>query len=512
MAQRVLGVDLGAHTIKVAELDVGFRTVQLRNLRTSSVVWQPGGPLASSLASLPEGLRVEEHDTVSIALPGDHVLLRVLNVPFSDPRKLQAVVGNELADDMPWEFEDVVYDHVMTSQPGKVLAAAARSADVSMLLEALASQQIVPRQIAAAPLAYGGIVRRLHPEEVVLLLDIGHLRTNICLLEAGRPVLGRTISRAGAQLTEALRETFQLPYPEAEQLKHGRAFLAPEGAQLDPMGRRLAEVTALAMAPLVREVRRTIALASGHTGVEAERVVLCGGTSLLTGIEAHFERELGLPTAKLELGSDEGLGGGLAAEGQALGALSLSLALDAGRRESLDFRQGAFAFRTDRSVFRDKVVSLATAAVLVLIFAAVSAYSSLHALRREEKTLEKELRTVSRRVLGQAITDPWKASKTVKGGARAKSAGIPTMTALDMLDLVSRQVPDKAEIKLDVNRIDIKPGKIYLKGTADSLSAVGNIVKALKKVSCFKDVASGKISGVSGERKQFSLTITSKCF
>ena len=39
------------------------------------------------------------------ALPGDRVLLRLLDVPAVDPRKLQAVVANELADDLPWEME-----------------------------------------------------------------------------------------------------------------------------------------------------------------------------------------------------------------------------------------------------------------------------------------------------------------------------------------------------------------------------------------------------------------------
>ena len=37
MGQRVLGIDLGAHTIKVAVLDIGFRAAQLLELKRVEV-------------------------------------------------------------------------------------------------------------------------------------------------------------------------------------------------------------------------------------------------------------------------------------------------------------------------------------------------------------------------------------------------------------------------------------------------------------------------------------------
>jgi general secretion pathway protein L len=516
MAQRVLGIDLGAHSVKIAELDVGFRSVKVLGLQTYPVLWQPGELMARSLAALPEQLGVKAQDIVTVGVPGDRVLLRMLDVPFTDPRKVQAVVGTELADDMPWEFEDVVYDHAMTRRPGKVLVAASRSDQVGELLEELTRRGVVPRQLAVAPLAYGGIVRRLHPDESVLVLDIGHARTNVCLVEEGRPLVGRTISRGGAQLTEALRSTFQLGHAEAEQFKHTRALVVANTSGLDAASARIAEVTALALAPLVREIRRSITMARGRAGATPQRVLLTGGTSLLSGLDTYLEAELGLPTSRLVLGqeADGALvnGGGLGEDGQAISALAITLGLGSGHRDELDFRQGEFAFKTDKSVFREKLFALATAVVLLLVFGTVSAYATMSGLRREEAVLDKQLRQATRRVLGRPISDPWKVSSTLKRGATSKNAGIPKMTAVDVLDLVSRHVPPGEEVKLDVNRVDIKPTKTYVKGTADSLSAVGNIVKALKKVDCFKEITSGKISEVSGGKKQFTLTISTKCF
>ncbi|PID39345.1 MAG: hypothetical protein CSA65_07575 [Proteobacteria bacterium] len=515
MAQRVLGIDLGAHSVKIAELDVGFRSVKVLGLQRFPVLWQPGDLVQRSLAALPKQLPIKAQDIVSVGVPGDRVLLRLLDIPFSDPRKVQAVVGTELADDMPWEFEDVVYDKAMTRRSGKVLAAATRTEEISELLEELGRRGVVPRQLAVAPLAYGGIVRRLYPEESVLLVDIGHARTNVCLVEEGRPLVGRTISRGGAQLTEALRSTFQLGYAEAEQFKHTRALVVADASALDAASARIAEVTALALAPLLREVRRSIALAQGRAGGAPQRVLLTGGTSLLSGLDSYLEAELGLPTSRLALQQEADgalVNGGLGEDGQAKGALAITLGLESGHREALDFRQGEFAFKTDKSIFREKLFALATAMVLLLVFGAVSAYTTMSGLRREERLLEARLRKTTRRVLGRSISDPWVVSRTLKRGAMSKNAEIPKMTAVDILDLISRHVPRREDVQLDVNRVDVKATKTYVKGTADSLSAVGHIVKALEQVSCFKEVSSGKISEVSGGKKQFTLTISTKCF
>ena len=86
------------------------------------------------------------------------------------------------------------------------------------------------------------------------------------------------------------------------------------------------------------------------------------------------------------------------------------------------------------------------------------------------------------------------------------------MTAFDVLDSLSRTIPGGDTVKLDISRLDIKPGKTYIKGTADSRSSVGDIVKALEKHECFSKVGTGKISDVSDGKKQFSLTIDTECF
>lgn len=512
MAQRVFGIDLGAHSVKVAQLDVGFRRVELVGVRSFPVEAGPGPALERSLRALSDALGLEEQDLVSVGLPGDRVLFRSLEIPFSDPKRLQAIVSNELADDLPWEIDELVCDFSASRSTQRVAVAAARSDEVGGLLAGLAERRVVPRQLAAAPLGYGGLLRRLYPQETVLLLDLGHERSNVCLVNEGQAVYARTISRGGAQITSALRDAFQLGQQEAEQFKHVRALMVDDLDRLDGATRHVARATAKAVAPLVREIKRSVTVAHANSGVSATRVVLCGGTSHLSGLDGYLEVELGLPVERLALAADATLEMPAEAFDEGSSALAVSLGLDIGRRDALDFRQGEFAFKTDSSIFREKMFALAISALVVLVFGGLNAWASLRSLRGEGKALEAQLKRETRQLFGKAQTDGASISRTLRRAAGGKGSGIPAMTAVDILNQISRRVPARDKVKLDVTRLDIKPGKTSVRGTADSRSAVGQIVKAFKDYDCFDNVAQGKISEVSGGAKQFSLTATTKCF
>ena len=515
MAQRVLGIDLGAHTVKLAEVEVGFRATRLVHLRTFGVPRGPEPPLERALKVLPVE-NADQYEHVAAGVPGDLYLHRLFNLPFSDPRRVAAVVSNELADDIPWELEDVVFDHHALQEPsGMVLVAAARSQQIQYLLDRLEALNIEPRTLPPAPLAYSGLMRQLEPTATVLVVDMGHLRTNISLVRAGRPLSARTISRAGHQITEAFRQAFHVSYLEAEQIKEQRAFLPPgeslEG--LDAVSQSIATVTRESVEPLMRELRLTVNLFAGQLGLRPERVVLCGGTSLMQGMDVNVGAQLQVPCERINLSAVEDLQvTNLTEDGQAVGALSLSLCLEQGGRQGLDLRQGEYSYRTDQSVFREKLLTLAVSTVLILVFLVANAIASAVALRKEEKLLKVQLKKASRQVFGKSVSNPRTISKRVKRGAISGATGIPSKTAFDVLNMISSKIPTGKEVKLDITRLDIKAGKTYLKATANSRSEIGSIVKALKAVDCFEKVTSGKVSAVAEGKKQFSITLSTTCF
>ncbi len=91
-----------------------------------------------------------------------------------------------------------------------------------------------------------------------------------------------------------------------------------------------------------------------------------------------------------------------------------------------------------------------------------------------------------------------------------------------MLSEISRKVPGKNAIKLDVTRLYIREGKIDFEGTAKDPTEVSKVVEALKKITCFKKFVEGTTREVSvremvGEelktdkRSKFSVNISHQC-
>ncbi|MCA9666748.1 MAG: pilus assembly protein PilM [Myxococcales bacterium] len=556
---RIIGIDLGARSAKVAVLRAGFRSAGVESVQTFEVLPGAGSAIERSLdavfpkdgaaamvakgeggaattgaSALGAGFgAVDATDAVGIGVPGDRVVLRLFDIPFSDPKKLAPVVANELADDMPWEVEDVVFDHAGLAPPlNKVMAAAVRSDEVGRLLERLRACGVDPRHVQVAPLSYGELVRRageaMAPAgETVAVVDIGHARTNVCFVRDGRALMGRTISRGGHQLTVALRSALQLSYEDAERLKEQHGVVSSHPEQLSPEQQRIAAILGQALMPLAREVRQTIAVLAAklegpRTGegerraAQPSRVLLCGGTSLLRGIDSVLANELNIATGRLSLGAmEETAEAGLSQEGELVGALALGIAFEGGRRGALELRQGEHAFKVDRSVFRDKLWTLAASAVAILICAALSAFASMSSLEKEEARLKKQLRAESRMIFGKSMRTATSVLKALKRMNKAGGGGgftIPPNTAVDVLDMLSRDIPKEEGVTIDVTRLDIKSGKTYLKGTADSQTSVGKMVNALKANPCFKDVSTGKISTVSDGKKQFTVNLATKCF
>ncbi len=517
LAQLIVGIDLGSFAVKVVTLDVSFRGAQLKQVLTAPVMYGPENQLQRSLQALATlALPHENIDSISVGYPGERVLLRLLEVPMVDPKKIAAIVGNELADQIPWEVEDVVYDYSEIPIPqGQVLTAAARSDEVSELLKSLTEMGLDPRALAVAPLAYARLLRRIDAGSgTTLLIDMGHQRTNLCLIHEGRACIGRTLSRAGHHLTEAFRQVFQVSYHEAGELKEQHALLNHEAQNsADQSRRQLALMTSEAMAPLIRDIRMSMGVFSSAIGYKPERIVLCGGTSLINGMDRYLSEELGAPAERVHLGgSEDFVVNDLTDAGAAITTLAFGLALEPGGRRGIDLRQGEFAYKTDRSFIIEKIGYFAVSLLVILIFAALNAYMSLYALRKEEATLKKQLVQTSQTVLGETSRSTKKIMRAVKRGCRAKSFAIPEKTAFDILDFISKDVPGTKQTKLDVTQLDIKPGKTYLKATADSRAAIDDIVKSLEKNPCFSNISTGKISDISEGKKQFTLTIDTECF
>ena len=541
MAHTITGIDLGSWSVKFSVFDVGFRRVRLHT--SFEEIVPPGeAPLAERQAeALRAGVsRLPSQSTVHMALPGEMLALRVLDLPFSDARKVEQVVGYELEGQIMYDLSEVVMDHVILSATktgdsevagSRALAVAARAETVAAFLDSLKQCGVEPRTLYPAPIVYHALLAEERaPAETAptgfrLFIDIGHQRSQLCFLRGDEAVYGRTSSHAGEELTLALVRASgdKWTWAQAEQAKQTHGFV-PSHARppATSVQHQLGAVLLESLAPFLRDLRQTLASFRAQNKEPVETIMLAGGGSRLQGLDEFLQEELGIPTSLWPAppapaeGADE-----LDAipvvdeEGSAQRArLALSTALAwAGARghRELDLRRGPFQYRASFSVVRQKAGHLALLAAALLACAAVDGTVALRRLSSEQQQLKERLRVATKELFGEARSDATEVTAALKRSFRDEMAPLPRVTAYDLLDRISRNMPPADQVAIDVQDLEIKSKKTSIKGTIDSAASLDDVVAKLKEVDCFEEINKGPLTEVSGGAKQFSLTINSKC-
>jgi general secretion pathway protein L len=537
MAHTVCGIDLGAYSVKLAFYEAGFRATTLRGLEEIPVPPGDAPLLERQIAAVHEGLsRAAGEVTPYLAVPGDQLSVRVLELPFSDARKIDQVVGYELEGQIVNAIEDVVFDHLSAGQRQEgtttgttVLAAAAKREDLAALIAAAEAQGIHPRSLFAAPVIYRTLFLAAPPADEAApapchaVLDFGHERTNICIVRDGNAIYARTIRRGGAQLTAAIAKAFNADLTRAEQAKRGEAFLAGPGRVANnPLLTKLDAVLRETLAPTIRELRQTLASFTASAKVEIDALLVVGGGGRLAGLLPYLQTELGIPARHPSVREVVESGGRnlardpaseeAAAPDSDVYALAGAIALAAARgSREIDFRRGPFAYRANFSILRQKAAHLAGLALSLVLAGAIDLGSKSSSLAAERKALDKELAAQTQELFGKPRDDAEAVTELLRKGFREDLAPLPKATAFDLLDQISRKAPPADKVKLDVAELEIRPKKTFIKGTADTAAAVDDIAAKLKEIDCFEEVTKGAITEVSGGGKQFTLTIASKC-
>jgi general secretion pathway protein L len=539
MSHTICGIDLGAFSIKLVMLEVGFRQTHLRGLLETAV---PGGdaPLLDRQGeAIQDALsRVSAEATPYLALPGDILSIRVLELPFADPRKIDQVVGYELEGQIVHALDDVVFDHMMvkaSDQGSTVMACAAKRDDIAQYLTGLEAHGTEPRALYAAPIVYRSlsaptpgrvaIVEDDPESSCQVILDLGHLRTNLCIVRDGQALAARTIKRGGFHLTGAIAQAFNSSYERAEYAKRGDARLASAAGRplTTPLEVKLDVVLREALAPLVREIRQTLASFRSTSKERIDAVLITGGTGRLKGLPHFLEAELGIPARFLAVRSSAEMMPTIAKDDQpntpvieadesSPYALATAIALAASRGgKEIDLRRGPFVYRASFSILRQKALHLGLLVAGMLIAIGLDVGAALTNLGSERKDLDQQLKTATTELLGQPNDDAKAVTLLVSKGCKEDLAPLPKATAFDLLDQISRKMPSDDKIKLDIMELDIRPKKTSLKGTVDSAAAVDEISGKLKEIECYEDVTKGAITEVAGGGKQFTISINSKC-
>jgi general secretion pathway protein L len=479
---RIVGLDIAADEVRLVALESGFRGFSL--LEARSVPMPEGATPAERLKGALQQLATTDDDAVAVALPGSQVASHLLTLPFTDLRRIEQVLPAEVEGAIPFDLDEVVWDHAVLSQANgrtELLVCVVKKSALQQALGAFTEAGIDPRIVTYSPLSLAAASERgmvavdavsePRAQLAEAIVDAGPDRSDLCLLDGGRPIQARSLASAGRS--------------------------AWEGARDDP-----AALNRL-LAPLVRDLKISTRL-RGRPG-ELGRLLLGGDVSVMPGAPELLQRELGVAVKPIEL-----TGPAAQVVQSPQFALALGLALRAQQpRGKINFRKGEFAFTRDLSQMRGKLGRIAVAAAVLLILAIGMGAARVASLSRQARDYDDALCAATKKILGTCTTDYRQAIATLSGG-KSKAAGIPRVSASDVLAEVLALFPDGSMPLLE--DVDLNTTSVHLRGTAESFGKVDEILGALKKDRCFGEIKQPRTEkSRDGQKVTFSTEFAYTC-
>lgn len=517
---RVLGLDLGSYSVKATLLETS-----LRGSATRSVVEvkcpSEGDRLAKLRTALGELLSKGPlyADTIVAALPGTSVATHPVNMPFADPKKIEAALAFEVESQLPYDLTDAVFDYQIASQDEKgarLTVGVVKKDEMGPVLDLLKSVKLEPHIVTHPGLAYQNLLSVLSqpsvPDEAnagaVAVVDIGHERVSVAIGKASGPIeLARTFSGGGLQLTKALAAEFKITLDEAQKWKEAHGALGEHAVGED--AERASACFIRGLEPLRRELRPTFKSYTARSRRPIERVILCGGTAKLQGLAEQLERDLQVPVANLELPMEvrEACGQtGLAA------AQSYALALRgamSGRGPRFNLRKGEFAFKSDFDSMLQRLPQLATFAGVLLSLLISSGIVRNTVLERRDKQVDQMVCDITQKVLGKCEKNVDKAVAMLKG-TESPAAVIPRHSAVNLLAELTTHMPTDGSVTFDQVVVDLD--RISMRCETTNSKLMEDLIAQLKTYKCFSDVKEGKIEkSKDGSKVGFRLEIEVQC-
>lgn len=316
----ILGVDIGAHTVKavlLSQLGAHYKVEALAiepmikgaiTDREIQDIESVGNIISKIRKKIPKNIRF-----AAAAVSGSTVITKVIFMDASlTDDELASQIEVEADSLIPYPLSEVSMDfekqELNPNDPSKVnvLLSAARTESVQSRVAALDAGNFVTKVVdvesyslsRAAELCYAQLPVDAR-DKLVAVIDIGATMTLMSILEKGKTVYTRDQMFGGEQYTRSIISYYDKTYEEAENAKVTN--------DLPPS--YTFEVLAPFQTMVLQQVRRGIQMyltTSGHDNIDY--LILSGGTALIEGLDKLLTDELGIhtvvanPFAEMEVG------------------------------------------------------------------------------------------------------------------------------------------------------------------------------------------------------------------
>jgi type IV pilus assembly protein PilM len=512
--QTVTGLDVGSYSAKFTELRAGLRGVEF--VRFEELILPEGGASEELEATIQlfAQQRSLNVDFLVTALDTRNVTQRHFRLPFTGDKRVGPALAFEIDEELPLGLDALVLTHdgveARAGQTDALVLVATRE-EMTRYLASMARMELDPQIVDAEGAALANLSRYFGLDDVPrALLDVGHQKSNLCLLVGGHAIALRRIPIGGHHLTQALARDRGCSFAQAQELKHSAGVF--ERGSTKPLGSGVRD----ALDRLARETLRSIqSIVSDPTDVVAPaQLVLVGGSARLAGLAEYLAERTALECRGLELPRNAEGGERLEDVALPVYAQSIALALRGSRTERVtrtDFRRGPFAHGPGLARMRGQLqLTIALLATFLVLWAGASAVKTWM-LERDVRLRQEAIVSIHAQLFpgGETPRDPLAAlearareTRELAGHLGITGAGSSALTVL-------REISARAPAELDVSLEDLRIGgrTITARGRITDLASLERYKASLAEFEGFERVELGNVTTDPRDPAQKSFTL-----
>ena len=310
---QLIGLDIGSHSIKLAEIE---DTKRGRILKNFGVIGLPEnaivegavkemGIVSSAIKELRKNLKIK-NDNVAAAISGYSVIVKKITIAKRGEAELEHTINEEAEQYIPFDISDVNLDYEVLSMPEEreegemeglmdVMLVAAKKDIVDDYVSLLQLSGFNPVILDVDAFAAQNAFEIASGEisGCYAIVNVGAEELGINAVKDGVSIFTRDSSYGGSQITEAIMSRFDVTYEEADKIKLG-------GTKMDKEREALEDVFTSVISGWVQEIKRALDfLGTTYPDETIDKIFLTGGSCRIPGFREYLEMETDIPVEEL---------------------------------------------------------------------------------------------------------------------------------------------------------------------------------------------------------------------
>lgn len=302
--KKILGLDIGSSSIKVAELDVSRSGAVLQSfslIQTPAQAVGAGeitdiGAVQMAIQSLVNEIKTKRK-LVCTGLWGTAVIVKKITIPRMDKKVVKAQLRFEAEQYIPFDINNVSLAHhiLPTSQSVDtmdILLVAAQNELVSQYSQVISNAGLKISVIDVSGFALANAFEMNYGKfrnEIIGVMNFGANVTNFVVIQGGEVIFCRDIPIGGANFTNEISKGMGVTLQEAEVLKIS-------SLNKKEIPEEISNIVNATNEMITDEIRNSLEfLSASNNGVVPQKCYFTGGSAYTLGLIEHMSQSVEIP-------------------------------------------------------------------------------------------------------------------------------------------------------------------------------------------------------------------------